>query len=55
MTRDTERERDCWIGDGVNGRGDIGGEDLCAAEFFVAPVGGEPYFAKGAIFREDDL
>lgn len=55
MSRDTESERDGGIDDCVDGRGDVGGEDLFPSELFVSPVSGEPDFSQRAFFGQNDL
>lgn len=55
MTRDAEGEWDGGIDDCIDGRGDVGGEDLLPAEFFVSPVSGEPHFSQWAFFGQNDL
>lgn len=55
MPRDTQCERDGGVDDGIDRVGYVRGENLGTAEFLVAPVSGEPYFAEGPLFGQDDL
>mmetsp|Transcript_1291 Transcript_1291/g.2071 ORF Transcript_1291/g.2071 Transcript_1291/m.2071 type:complete len:103 (-) Transcript_1291:56-364(-) len=55
MPRDTQCERNGGVDDGIDRVGNVGGENLGTAEFLVAPVSGEPYFAEGPLFGQDDL